>query len=592
MVLVFGVVLATGTSPVLADDETPTEHHEAAPPEEHHEAAPAEEHHEAAPTEEHHEAAPAEHHEVAPAEHHEAAPAEHHDEAPAAQHEADATPDAEADADEVPYLEFDADGDGKMEPEEIADAKELHELEKDMPKDVDAAALEKRPDDAEMKPSIDVETFRKIVRLTKKFQLGRMQKKMAKSAAKKMSMFSTGVFCLSLAGLLLLATPLVLRKKYPGQGAMLMKYSGLAALTFFVTVNLFGGVLMVMRTAQGALGEYTNPTLAICGGTFDTLDTNAEEFITTGKELFVPTLEQMKGNSDEQPAVLLIENGMRIVKDAKVFMSIAKMFKKISFVFEVLPIVLLGVTLILFLLALKPTLIEIIKLPSLVAEGKALGRDVVKGAMRRVGSEFVATLCTIGVLFLITLVSAFVLGRVVQPAIDALLGYFSLAVSYLQFQEGASSGMVFLALFAVILFLVFNLASLILSTAFFLGKSQKIFQAKFTDGEPIAKHARFFKWGIPSLLLVQLFPLLFVVIADKILVAINEHLIAGVSDAADVPWTKIMLAGPLFLVLGYGVAFWGARGLKAIGFLFSYKVKPKLPKPTGGDEPGVTVPPQ
>ena len=76
---------------------------------------------------------------------------------------------------------------------------------------------------------------------------------------------------------------------------MLFKYSALAAATFFVTVNLFGGVLLLMRTSQRALGEYTNPDARDRGGTFDTLDTNAEEYVTTGKELFVPTLEQTEG---------------------------------------------------------------------------------------------------------------------------------------------------------------------------------------------------------------------------------------------------------------------------------------------------------
>ena len=58
---------------------------------------------------------------------------------------------------------------------------------------------------------------------------------------------------------------------------------------------------------------------------------------------------------------------MRVVKDAKVFMSVAKMFKKISFIFEVLPIILLLVTMVLFLLALRPTLVEIVKLPIMAA---------------------------------------------------------------------------------------------------------------------------------------------------------------------------------------------------------------------------------
>src|SRR5262249_12158902 len=151
-------------------------------------------------------------------------------------------------------------------------------------------------------------------------------------------------------------------------------------------------------------------------------------YITAGKELFVPTLEQLKGNSDEQPAVVLLENGMKVVKDAKVFVGVAKMFKKISFVFAILPIVLLLLTMVFFLLALKPTLTQIIKLPAMAASGAAgVGKDVVKASMRRVGTEFIATLCTIGVLFGITLISAFVLGRIVSPAIDALLSYFAMA---------------------------------------------------------------------------------------------------------------------------------------------------------------------
>ena len=91
---------------------------------------------------------------------------------------------------------------------------------------------------------------------------------------------------------------------------------------------------------------------------------------------------------------------------------------------------------------------------------------------------------------MLTLLSAFVLGRVVGPALDALLGYFALAVSYLQFVQGASSGLVFMALFGVILFLVLNLATLILSMSFFLGKTQKIFQQRFNDGTPIETHKR------------------------------------------------------------------------------------------------------
>jgi hypothetical protein len=293
-----------------------------------------------------------------------------------------------------------------------------------------------------------------------------------------------------------------------------------------------------------------------------------------GKELFVPTLEQLQGNTDEQPSVLILENGKKIVNQAQVFVAIAKMFKKLDFVFKILPIVLFFVTMILFGLAIRPTLTEIVKLPMRAASGEVgVGREVTRAAMRRVWGELLATLCTVGVLAALTLISGFVLGQIVGPALDALLGYFSMAVSYLQFVESASAGLVFLALFGVVLFLVLNLASLILSMSFFLGKCQKIFQAKFNNGTPVAHHKAFFRWGIPSVLLVQIFPWVFVAIAAKVLDMVNNKLLVGTDDAAQIPWTKLMLAGPVILVFGYIAMFWAARGIKAIGFIFRYKIQ-------------------
>lgn len=145
-----------------------------------------------------------------------------------------------------------------------------------------------------------------------------------------MSKISQLIFYFSLAGLLLLGAPLVLRRRYPGQGASLFKYSALAAVTFLVTVNLLGTVVMGFRSAQGALGSSTNPQLRIASGFFDSLDHNAEDLLTTGKELFAPTLARLQGNGDDQPAVVLFENGQRVVKDAQVFVTVAKTFKKLD----------------------------------------------------------------------------------------------------------------------------------------------------------------------------------------------------------------------------------------------------------------------
>jgi hypothetical protein len=475
---------------------------------------------------------------------------------------------------EPPYVEWDADGDGNVEPDEVAFQKEYSEAFADVPDVINDDALDARPDDKELLPSMSVEQFRKLVRLAKKKVLTRLEGKIERKQAKKMLKFTYIVCGVSLLGVFLLLTPLFLRKKYPGQGKMLFKYAGLAAATWFVTVNLFGGVLYGMRTVQGALSQFTNPQLAIAGGLFDTLDEHAERYITTGKELFAPTLEQLQGNVDDQPAAILLENGMKIVGDAKVFKSMAGLVKKVDWVFAMLPIVLLLVTMLLFVLAIKPTLIEIIKLPTRAASGDAgAGKDVMRRSMRRVTGELKATLCTLGVLAVLSIISGLVLGMIVGPVLDGLLYYFSLAVNYLQFQEGASSGLVFIALFGVIFFLVLNLATLILSMAFFLGKTQKIFQQRFNDDVPLVKHKPFFKWAIPGVLFVQLFPLLFVFIATKVLGALNEKLTAGATSASAINWKALLLVGPLALVFLYLVLFWAARGVKAITFLFKYKPK-------------------
>jgi hypothetical protein len=483
----------------------------------------------------------------------------------------------EFDEDDPPTDPFDSDNDGTVEPDEVADRTEFLAVFKDIPNQPDDQALERRPADKAMLPSMTVEQFQKAVKIAEKVVLQKMQIKIAKKADKKMRTFSLIVVGFSGLGILLLLMPLVLGKKYPGQGKVLFKYSALAALTFIVTVNLFGGVLYGFRTVQGAMSNYTNPSVALASGTFGTLHDDAEKYIITGKELFAPTLEAMRKNPDEQPSVMILENGLKIVQDAKVFLTIKNMIKKVDFIFGMIPIVLTLVTLILFVLAIKPTLIEIVKLPAAAASGASAtaGQDIVKKSVSRVIGEIKATIGTIGVLILLTLLSSFVLGRTVQPALGAFLDYFANAISYLQFAKDASSGLVFVSLFGVILFLVLNLGILILSMAFFLGKCQKIFQQRFNEGTPLSDHQRFFKWGIPSVLLVQVFPLLFSLAGAGLIDMINAKIVQGETSADDIAWTKLMLMGPLILVLVFLVTLWAARGFKAIKFLATYKVKVK-----------------
>ena len=530
------VFLFAFVTPAFADEEEPS-----------HEPATAAEH-EAPPAEEAH--APA-----AEAEHHEAAGEAEH---PGAEHQG-------ADAEEAAEV-----------PVDPAVEKEFTAAFKDIP---DEVVDTERPKGQELTPSLTEEQLRQLIRIARAKVLERMEKKIEKKSAERMGKISAMIGWFSLAGLLLLLMPLVLRKKYPGQGAALLKYSALAAGTFVLTVNLFGMVVMGFRGAQASLGSATNPQLRVASAFFDALDNNADALVIYGKELFGPTLEQVSQDSNAQPMTVLLENGKKIVKDADVFITIAKGFKKLDFIFGILPTVLLMLTMLLFILAIKPTLLEIVRLPIEAAEGRGGGKHVVKRALRRVGGELVATLCTLGILVLLTMLAGTIMARVVMPAIDLLIQYFGLAVLYLKSVEGAKSGLVFLMLFAVILFLVLNLAAVIVSMSMYLGKAQKIFQRKFNDGVPVREHGRFWKWGTISLLAAQVLPWLYMVGAGWLLDKINDKLTSNVTAVDNIPWRSIMLIGPLFLVVGFTTVFWAARGIKAIVFIAKYKVPAPAARP-------------
>jgi hypothetical protein len=388
-----------------------------------------------------------------------------------------------------------------------------------------------------------------------------------------MTKIALGIFLISLLGFGLLLTPLLLAKKYPGKGGLLFKYSALAAVTFFVAVNLFGAVMLIMRGAQAAVGENTNPQIAIVGGTFDAMHDNADEFVPMGKELFGPALEQMQGATDQQPVNTLMANAQKLIEDTQVFLKVARAFKRIDFLLGQIPTILLLVTLLLFIKAVKPTMVEIIKMPATAASAGGGGGDVFKTAIGRVLAEGKATLGAIGILIVLSTIAGFVLHQVVQPALETLLSYFVLSIIYLQFVDGASSTLVFFMLFMTLFFLILNVAVVILSMAFFLGKAQKIFQQRFGWGVPLSEHRTFWKWGPIGVLWSLAFPLIFVHVARFGVSKINDKVMSGQVDADAINWKAAMLAGPLFLVIGFVVLYWATQAFRGLKFLATYKVK-------------------
>lgn len=380
---------------------------------------------------------------------------------------------------------------------------------------------------------------------------------------KIMGTVATLLMTLSLVGLLLVFLPLFLRSRYPGRGATLFKYSLIAAVTFVVAVNLFTMTLIVLRAFQGALGGQMNPQVAIVAAIFDTLDSHAEKYAAFAASVFGPVIQQINAG-DTSAAVLLLERGQTISADLAAFEPVAYLMRGLHWMFDLAPLALVGVSLLLFAVAAGPVLVEIVKLPARAAAGEVrAGRRVIGVTFRRVGAELLATVCLIGVLFVVSVSVAIFLQLVLGPAIEAFLDYFLIGLLYAQAVEAPSSALIAIALGANAVFLGMLLLTVVVAAILFLAKSHRIFQQRFHLKLSIRAH-HFWKRGTLSLLWALALPALFALIAAPIVGSITEALIGEGDDPA---WAPIFLVGPVVFVFGFPLAMWLGRGFRAISFL-------------------------
>jgi hypothetical protein len=461
------------------------------------------------------------------------------------------TPDDDGEGAEV-----DTDGDG------VADAVLSAADDVDIPEGLDMAAL--------------APYIRAAIGEVRGKVIEKVEDKMEVGQAKQMQRLTFALSGFSLAGLLLLFSPLFLRKKYPGKTGVLLKYGALAGLTFFLAVNLFAGIVLILRGAQQQTARYTNPQVAVVDAVFDNLDESADELGDLGHDLVEPTLEQLLAGSDEDPAVLLLGNAKKISNEMQVFKDLARSLDFVIDLLAYLPIVLTLVALVLFILGTKPMLLEIMKMPGRVAAGEeGIAKQVLASSMKRIGREMLATLALIGVLIAVTLVSSSLLSGAVHPAVGLLIEYLCQCIYYVQLAPGASSRIILLSLGGVILFLVLNLGILIASATLFLGKTQKIFQQRFQDGVPLGKHKKFFLWGILALVWAQVFPTLFVYAADPVV----DRLLDPPQKGEEIPWTLLLVSGPLAVVVLFLFLAWALRVFKGLGHILKYKPQSVLEEP-------------
>lgn len=474
--------------------------------------------------------------------------------------------------------------DGKHEPGAKAEAKgEPKDGEAKEPKDGKGAegAAKAGADEGDMSPaeekageeaaaSHDPAKYgafiRSLLPKIKEKVLGKIEAKMEKSQEAKMERLSGVLGWVSMAGFLLLLMPIFLAKKYPGKLGLLFKTSAIAAFASVIVMNLFAGIVLLLKNVQGALAKFTNPQIKIVEAALDGIGDSADHLISFGPQLIQPTLDQLS-SSDEPVPVALLQNVQKIAKDAEPFLTAAKWFKGMLWIFDYLPLVMTTVAIFLFLVGAKPMLVELIKLPGRAASGENT-EGVVKEAFRKVWRELLATLCLIVLLVVVTLLSGELLALAVRPAVENFLNTFFVDVIYVQ-TPNASTGLIFGSLVGTVIFLVLNVMVVLLSTGFFLGKAHKIFQQRFQEKVPLSVHKKFWGWGTLSLLWAQLFPVVFVLGAEPLV----EKLLEKGFAKEEPNWSVILLGGSAVFVLGFVVTFWALRGLKGLAFLKKYDLK-------------------
>jgi hypothetical protein len=333
---------------------------------------------------------------------------------------------------------------------------------------------------------------------------------------------------------------------------------------------------MLMRGTQSALGEYTNPQVQVVEAAFEAIEKNAEDMADLGPVLIEPTLASLTGDTDEPFLVILLENVQKMREDLGVFATVGNFFKKLNWLFGMLPVVLMGLALFVFFKAARPTLKEIVALPEKAVSGRrGVVKDTVKLTLRNIWAETKATFGVIGVLLVLTALGGFLLGYVLEPAMEVFLGYLMVSFLYVQVTAKASSFLILFSLMGSIVFLVLNLAVIIAATVLYLGKAQKIFQRKFREGVPLASHGRFWKWGTLGVVWAMALPLLYILAAEPAIGWLVERSVDKFLDQrspAESSWGMILAPGPLLFIAGLALSFWLARGVRALGFIAGYDV--------------------
>jgi hypothetical protein len=406
--------------------------------------------------------------------------------------------------------------------------------------------------------------IRKIVPKVRDKVLEKLETKMIAKHDKKMGKLAMILSLASLSGFLLLLMPIFLATKYPGQMGTLVKSSAVAAVTAVIVLNLFAGVVFLVKSVQGMAARQTNPTLLIVEATFNAIEADADDLVEFGPQLIQPTLDQME-SGDGIMAVALLENVKKFAKDAEPFITAASWLRGATWMFEYIPIITTIITILVFLLGAKTVMKELASLPGKAASGGDQ-KAIIAEAFRYVGRELVAALGLVVAVLVLAMVSAEALSAAVHPAMHDVMTYLFENIRYIQTPD-CSTGLVYASLLSVIMSLVLAVAILVLSSTFWLGKVHKILQARMHQKIPLGAHKKFWIWGTLTMLLSQAYPFLFSLAIEPVVDKIDD-MAFGKEEPS---WSMVLLSGPLVMVVGFLLLFWIIRGMKGLVFTLKYK---------------------
>ena len=233
-----------------------------------------------------------------------------------------------------------------------------------------------------------------------------------------------------------------------------------------------------------------------------------------------------------------------------------------------MPIVLTGLAILLFFVSIKDLIKDIVNAPERAMRGEIPATAVVGIVFKRVLNEVLATLGTVGVLFVLTLINAFALSFVAYPAMSMFVVELMSTLQYVFVEPGASKTYMYIALTGVFVFLLLAVIVIVASSTLYIGKVQAILRGKLNQGIPLSTHKKFFTWQSLAVLWCIALPM-------GVLVAMSEladYLTEKGTSGAEFDWSMALLPAPIGLVLGFLVIFVAAFGLKALLSIAKYKV--------------------